>query len=71
MARKARAVSAPVREETALTVTVDPLTVPRGHRALPRGGVHGTARRPKRARAKQQWRRQLSEGRGGCRGRRR
>jgi len=59
MARTLKAVQAP-RPEGPLTVTVDPLKVARGHRKLPRGGVHATARKPTRARAKDQIRRQLA-----------
>ena len=65
MARTMKPVAAPKAASTTLRIEVDPLTVPRGHRALSRGGVHDTARRPSRSRAKQAWRRQLArEGRG-------
>ena len=68
MARTMKAVAAPAAGAMTLTVQLDPLAVSRGHRALPRGGVHGTAKRPTRARSKQHWRRQLArEGAGGGR----
>lgn len=54
MARAMKAVAAPKRRGTAMVVAVDPLKVARGHRALPRGGAHATAKRPSRARAKRQ-----------------
>jgi hypothetical protein len=54
-----KAVAAPRKAAATLTIQIDPLAVPRGHRALPRGGAHATARRPSRARGKAQWRRQL------------
>ena len=60
MARNMKAVRARQEDAGTLTVTVDPLKVGRGHRAMPRGSVHGTNRRPSRARSKQQVRRQLA-----------
>ena len=64
MASKMKTVAAPKPGATAFVVHVDPLAVSRGHRVLPRGRVHDSARRPGRARAKGQWRRQQqSEGR--------
>jgi hypothetical protein len=60
MARTMKIVAAPAAGAATLTVGVDPLAVARGHRVMPRGAVHGTAKRPKRARSKQQWRRQLA-----------
>ena len=66
MARTMKPVAAPKAPTATLLIQVDPLTVARGHRALPRGGVHESARRPSRSRAKQQLRRQLArEGRCG------
>ena len=50
---------APATEDMTLRVRVDPLRVPRGHRALPRGGVHATASRAKRAKRKQSLREEL------------
>ncbi len=38
--------------EMTLTVTVDPLRISRGHRALPRGAVHATPRTPSRSKGK-------------------
>ena len=43
-----------------LTVNVDPLRIPRGHRALPRGGVHATIRKAARAKRKRLLRDELS-----------
>ena len=43
-----------------LEVKVDPLRVPRGHRTLPRGGVHETPRKAARARRKRHFREELS-----------
>ena len=60
MAHTMKAVTAPRRSGTAMVIAY-PLKVAFGHRALPRGGVHATARRPSRAKAKRQLR-QLAEG---------
>jgi hypothetical protein len=46
-------------KSTTLTVKVDPLRIPRGHRALPRGGVHTTPRKPNRSKRKRSLRSQL------------
>ena len=46
------ALVAPPARGVTLEVKVDPLRIPRGHRALPRGGVHATARKPSRSRRK-------------------
>ena len=62
MAHTMKAVAAPKRPGTAMVIAVDPLKVAFGHRALPRGGAHATARRPSRAKAKRQLRRQLADG---------
>ncbi len=51
---------APVAGDMTLRVKVDPLRVPRGHRTLPRGGVHATPRRAKRAKRKHLLREELS-----------
>ena len=59
MARKMILVAAPRAGDSTLVIRVDPLAAARGHRALPRGGVHGSAKRPGRAQAKRTWRRQL------------
>jgi hypothetical protein len=60
-----KAATAPKRPGTAMVIAVDPLKVASGHRSLPRGGAHASARRPSRAKAKRQMRRQLADG--GCR----
>lgn len=62
MARGMKSVAAPRRAATAVVIAFDPLAVSRGHRAWPRGGAHATAKRPSRARQRQQVRRQLAEG---------
>lgn len=68
MPRSLQIVSPPRRRETLLTVHVDPLTLPRGHRSLPPGAVHATPRRPSRAQAHRELRRQLNHDTGGtCR----
>lgn len=68
MPRSLQIVSPPRRRETVLTVYVDPLALPRGHRSLPPGAVHATARRPSRAKARRALRRQLNDDTGGtCR----
>lgn len=59
MARTLKAVTAPKRSTAWLVVQIDPLAVPRGHWVLPRSAVHATEKRPGRARAKHQLRRQL------------
>ena len=51
----------PGEKRDVLLITVDPLRVARGHRQLRRGGVHGTVRRPSRAQAKQQLRREQAD----------
>ena len=51
---------APAPVGMTLVVTVDPLRVPRGHRVLPRGGVHATPRRPNRSSQRRALRRQLA-----------
>ena len=43
-----------------LHIHVDPLRVPRGHRALPRGGVHATVRKAARAKRKRLLREELA-----------
>lgn len=58
MPRPLKTVTPTRRGETTFTVQVDPLTVARGHRTLPRGGVHATARRPNRSAGKRRWRRE-------------
>jgi hypothetical protein len=58
MARKMKAVHPARTDESVLVIAVDPLAVARGHRQMKRGGVHGTARKPSRAQAKRQWRRE-------------
>jgi hypothetical protein len=67
MAGKMKTVHAPRREDDALVVVVDPLWAARGPRLLKRGGVHQTARKPSRAKAKRQMRRELAEGSASCR----
>lgn len=62
MAHTMKAVAAPRREGTTLTVHVDPRTVARGHRALARGGVHASARRPTRAQSQRRWQREQRGG---------
>jgi hypothetical protein len=59
MARVMKAVTPKRHESNVLAVTVDPLKVARGHRALPRGGAHRSARRPGRAADKRLWRKEL------------
>jgi hypothetical protein len=66
MAHAMKAVAAPKRDEARLVIEVDPLAVARGHRVLPRSTVHGTAKRPCRARSKHQLRRQLDRERRGA-----
>lgn len=66
MAHVLKTVAAPKRDEARLVVEVEPLAVPRGHRVLPRSAVHGTAKRPGRARSKHQLRRQLDRERRGA-----
>ena len=51
---------APAVKDMTLRVKVDPLRVSRGHRALPRGGVHTTDRRANRAKRKHLHREELS-----------
>ena len=50
---------APAADGMTLTVKVDPLRVPRGHRALPRGSVHATSRKPNRSRRARLLRKQM------------
>jgi len=69
MADKMKTVQAPRTAENVLVVEVNPLGVARGHRPLKRGGVHKTARKPSRAQAKRQMRRETAEGSASCRGR--
>jgi hypothetical protein len=64
MTKRLQTVTPPRRGGLTLTITIDPLSVPRGARDLRRGGVHRTPRRPSRAEAKRGWRRQLA-GEGG------
>jgi hypothetical protein len=52
MARAMKAVRPPPTKGTTLVVTADPLRTARGHRSMPRGKVHATARRPSRAAVK-------------------
>jgi len=61
MAYTMKAATAPKRPSLAMVIAVDPLKVASGHRALPRGGAHATARRPSRAKAKNRLWRQLTE----------
>jgi hypothetical protein len=56
-----KAVIAPRRDDNVLLVQVDPLRLATGPRLLPRGGAHGTARRPSRARSKRELARQMGE----------
>jgi hypothetical protein len=65
MARTMKTVTPPKAAPATLVIHVDPLQVARGHRVLPRGGTHATARRPSRAQAKRQLRRQLKHDTGG------
>jgi hypothetical protein len=57
MARQMKTVAPARPRGDALVIVVDPLEVARGHRALPRGGRHGSGKHPSRAKAKRQWRR--------------
>ena len=50
---------APSVDGMTLAVTVDPLRIPRGHRALPRSGVHATPRKPNRSKGKHLLRKQF------------
>jgi hypothetical protein len=66
MARQLKTVTPPRTRDNVLVIVVDPLKVARGHRVLPRGGTHGSDKRPSRAKAKRQWRREQAEGRQGA-----
>ena len=67
MARQMKTVSAPRTNDAVLVVVVDPLGVRRGLRMIQRGGAHATARKPSRAKAKRQMRREMAEGPVSCR----
>jgi hypothetical protein len=69
MARTMKTVHAPRTESSVLVIVVDPLGVARGCRQLKRGGVHQTARKPSRAKAKRRMRREMVERTASCRGR--
>jgi hypothetical protein len=57
------------KDESVLVVKVDLLAVARGCRKTRRGGVHQTARKPSRARAKRQWRLEAADRSGSRRSR--
>lgn len=67
MARSMKIVAPAKREEVTLVIEIDPLTVARGHRVLPHGGVHKSAKHLNRARNKANWRRQLDREAKSCR----
>jgi hypothetical protein len=67
MARKMKQTKPPQPSANVLVIEVDPLAVALGHRVMPRGGIHGSGKRPSRAKAKKQWRRQLTSDDRGCR----
>jgi hypothetical protein len=70
MAKRMKDVTAPRGGRDVLVIEVDQLRLARGHpAALGRGGAHRSARRPARARSKQELRRQLADGSAGRRGR--
>jgi hypothetical protein len=62
MARTMKRVTASRARDNVLVIVVDPLKVARGHRVLPRGGKHGSAKHLDRAKSKRQWR-QEADGR--------
>jgi hypothetical protein len=67
MAKRMKEVRARRAPSDVLIIAVDPLRTARGHRTLPRGGTHESAKHPKRARSKRAWARQLAERSAGCR----
>ena len=66
MARTMKTVTAPRSRGNVLVIEVNPLTVARGHRTLPRGGVHGSGKHLSRSKLKRQWRREQADGRRGA-----
>jgi hypothetical protein len=58
MARQMKTVSPPSKRDNVLVIVVDPLTVARGHRLMPRGGTHGSGKHLSRAKSKRHWRRE-------------
>jgi hypothetical protein len=58
-----KTVTPPRSQRDTLVITVNPLQVPRGRQTMPRGGKHGSGKHPSRAKARQQWRRQIEAGR--------
>lgn len=66
MARTMKAVTAKPSRDNVLVIEVDPLKVGRGPRLIQRGGLHGSGKRPSRAKSKRQWRRESAESRRGA-----
>lgn len=66
MARTMKTVTAPRTRDDVLVIAVNPLKVARGHRTLPRGGVHGSGKHLSRAKSKRQMHREQADGRRGA-----
>lgn len=55
MSKTMKSLRPPLPVGLTLTVTVNPLSLIRGAVKVRRGGLHGTAKRPKRAASKRSW----------------